>query len=93
MTSVEPDAVSLVALRNSLGDIVNEVTYGNHSRIISKNGKPVAAIISIDELELLEKLEEKADLAALEEARAEDDGERISLDDFLQRKTAPRGLT
>lgn len=86
MTSVEPDAVSLVALRNSLGDVVNEVTYGNHRRIISKNGKPVAAIISIDELELLEKLEEKADLAALEEARAEDDGERISLDDFLQGK-------
>lgn len=86
MTTIEPDAVSLVALRNSLGDVVNEVTYGNRRQIISKNGRPVAALISIDELELLNKLEEEADLASLEEARAEDDGERISLDDFLQGK-------
>jgi prevent-host-death family protein len=86
MTTIDPEAVSLVSLRNSLGEIVNEVAYGNHRRIISKNGKQVAALIPIAELELLDKLEEEADLAALKEARAEDNGERLSLEDFLEGK-------
>lgn len=86
MTTIEPEAVSLVSLRNSLGEIINEVAYGNQRRIISKNGKQIAALVSIHELELLDKLEEEADAAALEEARAEDDGQRISLDEFLAGK-------
>src|SRR5690625_891297 len=86
MTTIDPEAVSLVSLRNSLGEIVSEVAYGKHRRIISKNGKQLAALISIEELELLDKLEEAADLAALEEARAEDNGERLSFDDFLEGK-------
>ena len=86
MTTIDPEAVSLVSLRNSLGEIVNEVAYGNHRRIISKNGKQVAALIPIADLELLDKLEEEADLAALKEARAEDNGERLPLDDFLEGK-------
>lgn len=86
MTTIDPDTVSLVSLRNSLGDIINEVAYGTQRRIISKNGKPIAALVSMQELELLEKLEEAADVAALEKARAEDDGQRISLQEFLAGK-------
>lgn len=49
MTATDPEAVSLVSLRNSLGETINEMAYGNQRRIISKNGKQVAALISIDE--------------------------------------------
>lgn len=48
MTATDPEAVSLVSSRNSLGETINEMAYGNQRRIISKNGKQVASLISID---------------------------------------------
>lgn len=82
MTAASPNAVPLVTLRNSLGEVINRVTYTHERATISKNGKTVAAIVPIEDLELLEQLELQADSAALEEARAEDTGERISLESF-----------
>ena len=43
----------------------------------------VAAIVSIEDVELLDELEMRADIEALRQARAEDDGTRISLEEFL----------
>lgn len=74
--------IPLVSLRKSLGDIINRVGFGNERQTITKNGKEIAAIVPIGDLELLDYLENQADLAALREARAEDDGTRISLEEF-----------
>ena len=82
MTATHSDAVSLVDLRNSLGDIINRVSFAHERTTVTKNGKNVAAIIPLEDLELLEHLETQADRATLEEARREDDGARISLDRF-----------
>jgi len=82
MANPAPDTVSLATLRNSLGEIINRVAYTRDRTIVSKHGKRMAAIVPIEELELLEQLELQADSAALEEARAEDSGERISLASF-----------
>lgn len=74
--------IPLVSLRKSLGDVISRVGFGHERTTISKNGKDIAAIIPIEDLELLNQLETQADLVALREARAEDDGTRISLADF-----------
>lgn len=78
----ERSSIKLVELRNNLGDKVNEVSYTNHRLTITRNGKPVAALISVDDLALLEELELKQDAEDMARAIAEDDGYRVSLEDF-----------
>lgn len=86
MSVVSSESISLVNLRNSLGDVIAEVGYTQRRATVSKNGKPVAAIVSIEDLEMLERLEERADIEALRQAEADDDGTRISWKDFLAGK-------
>lgn len=76
-------AVSLGDLRKELGDVVNQATFAGQRTAVTRHGKTVAAIVSMEDLTLLNELERRADLEALRAARHEDDGERISLDDFL----------
>ena len=51
--------------------------------VIFLMGKEGAAIVPIEDVELLDELEMRADVEALRQARAEDDGTRISLEEFL----------
>lgn len=76
-------AVSLGDLRKDLGEVVNQATFAGRRTAVTRHGKPVAAIISVEDLELLDALERRADLEALRQARGEDDGTRIHLDDVL----------
>lgn len=78
----EPSNIKLVDLRNNLGEKVNEVSYTNNRLTITRNGKPVAALISAEDLELLEELELKQDAEDMARAIAEDDGYRITLEEF-----------
>ena len=48
--------------RTHFSDLINGVQYGDERPIISKNGKDVAAVISIDDLERLIALEDMLDL-------------------------------
>ena len=88
MTTAVPNigrkVTTLKELRNSLGTKINEAAFGGERPIIS-NGKTVAAIVSYDDLKLLEEYEELLDIEALRKARAEDDGYRISLEDYLEK--------
>lgn len=54
-------------LRNQFSDIVNRVAYGSERVILQRRGRDVAAMVSIEDLALLERIEERIDL---EEARA-----------------------
>lgn len=83
MTLTASPIVSLVNLRKSLGDVINRAGFGHERTYVSKNGKTIAAIVPIEDVELLDALEDRADLEALREARREDDGTRISWKDFL----------
>lgn len=69
-------------LRDDLGSIVNETSYTGKRTVITRNGKDVAAIISIEDLELIEQLEEQEDVAAFDEAIRNDDGQRTLWDEF-----------
>lgn len=48
--------------RSELTEIVNHVAFGNDRYILTRNGKDVAAIISIEDLMMLEALEDKLDV-------------------------------
>lgn len=75
--------VSLGELRKEVGDVVNRATFAGERTAVTRHGKTVAAIVSVQDLELLDELERRVDLEALRAARQEDDGTRIPFDEFL----------
>lgn len=62
--------------RERLADVLNAASVRGDRVVLERHGKDVAAIISIEDLELLERLEDRYDLELSEEALAESD-ERI----------------
>ena len=87
------DRLNVVELRHSLADILNRAEYQGERIIIHRRGKDAAAIISIADLKLLERLIEEAedhlDIEAARTALAESDDRipytevrrRLGLDD------------
>jgi prevent-host-death family protein len=57
--------------KDTFGDTVNRAAYGKERIILTRRGKPVAAIVPLEDLELLDELENAADAAEVAEARAE----------------------
>lgn len=47
-----------MTVRNNLGELLNEVQYRGDSVMITKSGKPIAALIDIDLFERLRRLDE-----------------------------------
>lgn len=80
--------LSVVELKNSLGEVLNKAEYQGERIIVQRRGKDSAAIISIEDLRLFERLfeqeENRIDVAAAKAALAEP-GEDISLKEFRQR--------
>lgn len=68
--------------RAELSEVVGRVAYGSERIALTKNGKVAAVLISKEDLETLERLEMAADVAAYREARAADDGTRVSLEEL-----------
>lgn len=59
-------------LRANLGEYLGKVRYGNERVTVTSHGKPVAAIVSMQDLELLERIEDEMDLKTIEERRGEE---------------------
>ena len=74
--------ISITEIRDNLADALNRVAYGGERVVLQRRGKGVAALVSMEDLALLEELENKADVEAALKARAEG-GKPISLDDYL----------
>jgi prevent-host-death family protein len=73
--------VSVSQMKDTLSEVLNRAAYGRERIVIASRGKPKAAVISIDDLELLEDLE---DALAVREARAEyEAGETVSLEQLI----------
>ena len=45
-----------VAARQNFGDLLNQVQYRNDSVLITKDGKPVAALVDVDLFERIRRL-------------------------------------
>ena len=65
-----PD-ISTGEARNNLATVVNRVTFGKERVTLTRRGKPVAAVVPLEDVELLEALEDRLDLEAAREAMRE----------------------
>lgn len=58
MIKVIREAPAMMRVRNNLGELLNEVQYRGDSVMITKGGKPVAALIDMALFERLRHLDE-----------------------------------
>ncbi|HEX9637728.1 MAG TPA: type II toxin-antitoxin system Phd/YefM family antitoxin [Acidobacteriota bacterium] len=63
--------LTVTEARDNLGDTLNRVAYGKERVLIGRRGKPLAALVPVEDLELLEELEDRSDVQAAREALAE----------------------
>ena len=75
------ETYSTAEARKKLADLVNKVVYGNEQIILTRRGQEVAALISIDELALLQRLEDIVDIEDAKRA-LKDPAENIPADKF-----------
>ena len=74
------------AMRLETSRIVSRAEFAKERTIIERHGRPVAAIVPIEDLALLEELEDRLDVEEIERALAEAQGQpRISLDEMRKR--------
>lgn len=66
------DTISLLHLRNSLGDTISRVSHTDEPIIVTKNGKPIAAVVSIDDAVLVEKAKDRYYNNLVDEAQNEE---------------------
>ena len=69
--------ISAAEARKKFANIINRVAYGKESFVLTRRGEPLAAIVSIDDLKLLQEIEEQGDIDDAWKARNEP-GENIS---------------
>jgi prevent-host-death family protein len=74
------DAIATGKARENFSDLVNRSAYGKERIVLTRRGKSVAAVVPIEDLELLEEIEDRLDVEAARKALAEP-GENLALDD------------
>ncbi|HNT87045.1 MAG TPA: type II toxin-antitoxin system prevent-host-death family antitoxin [Candidatus Hydrogenedentes bacterium] len=60
--------VTASELRKSAADVVNQVAYRGERVVVRRRGKDVAALVSMEDLQLLESIEDARDARAAERA-------------------------
>ncbi|RZU63098.1 type II toxin-antitoxin system Phd/YefM family antitoxin [Zhihengliuella halotolerans] len=70
-------------LRSQLSDVLGRAMYAGERIGITRHGRLAAVVVSVEDLEALEEFEMTRDVAAYDEAKAEDDGTRISHADLV----------
>jgi len=71
------NTVSTAEARKKLSEIVNKVAYGKEPIVLTRRGEEIAALISMEELEFLQLIEERIDIEDAKKA-LEEPGENIS---------------
>lgn len=80
MTASDDGAVAADEARDRFGDLLGRAAHGKERVVISRHRKRVAALVPIEDLELLEALEDARDLAELRKRLAKPRGRPISLE-------------
>lgn len=73
----QTEKINTNTARKKFADNINRVAYGHERLIITRHGKPVAAIISVEDLEFLEELEYQLDKKSIKEAWEEQGDEPL----------------
>jgi len=71
--------------RDHLSEVVDRARYTQERVILTKRGREVGAIISIDDLNLLEMLEDQLDIKEARQVLQEAPGKRISYDEVRKK--------
>ena len=68
--------VSTAEARDQLAELINRAAYGKERVILTRRGKKLVALVPVEDLELLEKLEDEGDRqdAKVAIAEAEENG-------------------
>ena len=72
-----PTKVSTAEARKKFADIVNQVAYGKEPVVLTRRGQGIAALVSMEEFELLQQIEDFIDIEDAKKALAEP-GENMS---------------
>jgi prevent-host-death family protein len=70
--------ISISEIRDNLADALNRVAYGGERVVLQRRKKGVAALVSMQDLALLEELETQADIKAARKALKEKGGIPLS---------------
>lgn len=68
--------ISTAEARKNFADLVNKVAYGKEPVVLTRRGQGIAALVSMEELELLQQIEDRMDIEDARKALAEP-GENI----------------
>ena len=63
--------------RRNLAELINRVAYAGERIRLGRRGRTVAVIVSVEDTELLQALEDRMDLAAARKALRESRGKRL----------------
>ena len=79
------ERISSSKVREEFSEMLNRVLYQGIRIVLNRHGKRVAALIPIEDFEILEEIENRQDLKDFREAKAEK-GEDVAWED-LKRET------
>ena len=65
------DTLNSTDAREKMADVLNRVAYAKDRIRITRRGKEVAAVVPIEDLELIERLEDEIDIREAEKALRE----------------------
>lgn len=66
-----PGHVSVSEARQDFAELVNRAAYRGERVLVSRRGRPIAAIVPIEDVEFLERYEDEMDLKLAMEALAD----------------------
>jgi prevent-host-death family protein len=67
--------------RKKFSNIINRVAFGDESFVLTRRGEPIAALVSMKELKLLQEIEDQIDIGDAWKARNEP-GEPIAWEEL-----------
>ncbi len=72
--------MAVIDARKDLADVLNRAAYGKERVVLTRRGKDVAAIVSIDDLNILEAIEDHMDVTESEKilARVRSGSEQVT---------------
>lgn len=74
------DEISTAQARSRFAEVVGRAQYAGERIGLTRKGKLSAVLISVEDYEAFEKYEMDRDVASFDEAMAEDDGTRVTLE-------------
>ena len=91
---LEATEISASAIRQNLSKIIDGVRVEGERILVTQHGRPVAAVIGVEDLELLQLLEDRMD-AAEARRRMKEPADKVSLEElrsgsFLEDKPTRR---